>query len=302
MTDWGDLSSRARGLSRRLLTPAQLDDLAGSQSLTQLVERLNAHGLRVPSAAGTAAELDRAVRRDAAAQLALLSRWAGAKRRGRLAVVFEEETVRSLRALVRGALEGTPAEVRLAGLVATPDLPERALQTLAEQSAPGSIASLLSAWRHPYGPPLLRLTRRGRPDRGALEAVLLSTYLEQAEAGSEKEPSDLERFVRRTRQLLEAEAALIAHGPGETELSGLPASLRDTNFARILRAARDAPERLEADLLAARIAETARWALERPLGPAPILAYSLKLRAQLLALRELSWGIALRAPAGLLRR
>ena len=96
-----------------------------------------------------------AVRRKAAARMRLLARWAGG-RDAVLAVVFEEEDRRSLRALLRGAVQGARAEERLEDLIPTPLLPERALAELARQARPAAIAALLTAWQNPYGPALLQ--------------------------------------------------------------------------------------------------------------------------------------------------
>jgi uncharacterized protein (DUF1501 family) len=66
--------------------------------------------------------------------------------------------------------------------------------------------------------------------------------------------------------------------------------------ARLIRRHGDEPSQLERALLADRIEALGREAREDPLGPAPVLRYFLRLRAQVIALRAAIWGAALAAP------
>ena len=125
---WDDVNARARGLSTHLLGGGQLAELAGAPDLPALAARLRDAGLTLPETAEpTAAELELAVRRRAAGELTILGRWT-ARRPELLAVLFDEEDRRSVRALLRGAVERASAGLRIAGLVPTPALPERALE------------------------------------------------------------------------------------------------------------------------------------------------------------------------------
>ncbi len=130
---------------------------------------------------GTAspAALELALRRAAADRLRLLARWCG-PRVAILAVLFEDEDRRSLRALLRGSLQHAPAEARLAGLVPTPTLPERALRELANQATPAAVAALLTAWRNPYGSVLLAAASAAQPDLFTLELLVNRTFAARA--------------------------------------------------------------------------------------------------------------------------
>ena len=142
---WEDLATRARGLATHLLGRADLDGLARAESLDALADVLRARGFLPAGGPATPGALELAVRRMAGARLAVLAAW-GHARNTLLAVVFEDEDRRSLRALLRGAVRAAPPEERLAGLIPTPGLPERALAELAGQPTPGAIAALLTAW------------------------------------------------------------------------------------------------------------------------------------------------------------
>jgi hypothetical protein len=147
--EWGDLDARARGLSSRLLDREALLALARSAGLPALRAALPA-GLRPPGRATdpTPIDLERTARAHAARQLAILSRWAD-RRRDALAVIFEEEDLRSARALVRGAAGSLPPARRLAGLLPTPTTPEPALIDAAEAPSPQAALERLAAWGRP---------------------------------------------------------------------------------------------------------------------------------------------------------
>jgi hypothetical protein len=60
------------------------------------------------------------------------------------------------------------------------------------------------------------------------------------------------------------------------------------------------PATLEKTLLRWRVAAQRRLARLHPLGPALLLGWALRLRAQVMDLRTITWGVALRAPRPLL--
>ncbi|HXF96363.1 MAG TPA: V-type ATPase subunit [Gemmatimonadales bacterium] len=329
---WEDVIARVRGLGTHLLERSRLEDLARAPDLAALGEALRGLGFLVEETAATPAALDLAVRRAAAAHVRVLARWCG-WRAAILAVVFEDEDRRSLRALLRGAVQGASPEARLAGLIPTPALPERALQTLARESVPGRIAALLVAWGNPYGAALLPLAAAERPDLFRLEVALSRTVARRAlaAAGRAGRRSELSGFVRETIDLENLYAALVlaaaesdvapkdAFVPGGERISiadfeaaialGGPAEAARTLagafadaplLAAAIRRRAQSPGRLEEECLAARIAALRAAARRRPLSLAPVLLHALRLRAQLLDLRRAVWGLALGAPAATL--
>jgi vacuolar-type H+-ATPase subunit C/Vma6 len=321
------VNARARGLGTHLHGRAELEALTRAPDLPALAAELARRGYLVSEAGAEPASLDLAVRRWAAEELRTLARWTS--RRPELGVVlFEDEDRRSLRALTRGASQGTGTELRLAGLIPTPSLPERALGELARQPSTAALAALLVAWRHPYGPALRADPAAAGPDLLRLEMELSRTFAARALAAAVKGGRRLLAYVREVIDLENAYAALVLGGhradvvPKDLFLAG-GARLSITGFElavdapspalagqRIaqaftgLRVARpfeqygEDPGRLEREVLRARIA--ALHAEERfdPLGPAPVLAYALRLRAQVVDLRRVIWGIALGAPHG----
>ncbi len=325
---WEDLSARARGLGTHLLGRAQLDALAHATDLPSLGGALRGAGFLLPETeAVTAERLELAVRRAAAARLRTLARWAG-KRSAALAVIYEDEDRRSLRAILRGAGRSeAPRESRLAGLIPTPTLPERALAELARQGAPGAVAVLLAAWRNPYGSALLPAAAAAEPDLLQLEYLLNATFAARALRGARAARSrELVEFVRETIDVENASTALVLAGadqdmipeqafvgggrripvaafleavrPGEPGEAArrLASGLGPGALATALeRHARD-PAAFEPALLRLRIDALAQRVRQDPVGPAAVLEYALRLRAEVLDLRRVIWGVVMDAP------
>lgn len=319
---WEDLDARARGLGTHLLGRARLAALADARDLPALAEDL--HALGFPAGEPSAPALDLAIRRAAAARMRTLALWCG-PRIGALAILFEDEDRRSLRALLRGAVQGATAETRLAGTIPTPSLPERVLAELARQTSAAAVASLLVAFANPYGPVLLAEARPQHPDLFRLENRLQHAFASRALDAARRAGAALEDYVRETIDLENAlaagvmgaqesdvaageafldggqklgrdrfEAAAAARDPAEA-VRRIAAAFARTPFADLWL--RHRPGTLEGSILARRIEVQKRAAVKDPLGPAPLLAYALRLRAEVLDLRRLVWGIALEVPA-----
>ncbi len=322
---WEDLDARARGLATHLLGHAELDALARAPDVAALAEGLRGHGYPVAEKEAAPAALELALRRVAAARLRVLARWCG-PRTGVLTVLFEDEDRRSLRAVLRGAVQGVASDVRLAGLVPTPTLPERALRELAKQDKPGAIAALLTAWRNPYGSALFPVASAAHPDLFALELLLNRTFAVRAvRAAGGGGAGSVAAYVREVIDLENAFTALVlaAEGkdvtPKDAFLPGggrisiaafeiaaaapdvseagrrLAAAFRGTPLAAAFERFGGDPAALEDQVLRIRIRELVRAMRTAPLGPAPVLAYAVRLRAELVDLRRIIWGVALAA-------
>lgn len=326
---WEDLNARARGLATHLLTRRELDALAQAPDLGALAEGLRRRGFLVSEeeAPISSAALDLALRRTAAARLRVLARWCG-PRAAVLAVLFEDEDRRSLRALLRGAVQGAPPEQRLPGLVPTPTLPERALGELARQDTPGAVAVLLTAWQSPYGSALLAEAAAAHPDLFKLEVLLGRTFAARALRASRKagRAGVLADYVRQVIDLENAYTALVLAAAGrdvtpkEAFLPGgrrvsievfevvaaagdaaeaarrLAAAFQGMPLAEAFRRYGGDPVKLEDAVLQIEIREQTQAMRRAPLGPATLLAYALRLRAQVRDLRRIIWGVALAAP------
>lgn len=331
---WEDLVARVRGLSGHLLGRSRLTAIARAPDLIHLASALEeAYGVASGTESGASARGDRleiAVRRVAARYLAIIARWAGNRARF-LAPLFLDEDRRSIRAMLRGAAAGTPPAERLAALVPTTTLPERALQELAKQPSCTDVVALLVVWGHPFGAPLLAEARRPQPDLFRLDLALNLEFARQAARAVRRAPlgnairRDLRTWAQGIIDLENAYAALqLAAQRSSTEKSEfcIPGGLSLTRATFLLAAA--APNASSAAAIIARElrgtplgaafaaaslrpVEDAALAIElrrtlvaarrSPLGAAPVIAFFTRLRAEVRDLRLIIWRIALGAPS-----
>lgn len=327
----GDVCARASGLGTRLLPRRALERLAQAAGTAELARGLEAAGCRIDAADGGAlvATIDAALARRAGAQLSLLVRWLGG-RAAAFAVVLEEEDRRSLRALLRSAGHGLAATARLAGLVPTAALPEERLAKLARAGTREALVEALVRTGSPYGGPLRAALRVAGPDLLELETALQRSFAARATAAAARGGPGLVAYAREGVDLENAWTALLEPGPSprasgafldggraltrrrfraalaetsaERRCALLAAALAGTPLAPVFARASGSDAPLEAELLAARLAGQRRAARIDPLGPAPILVFALRVRAELADLRRITWGVALGTPPGVIRR
>lgn len=329
--NWEDLVTRVRGLSGHLLGRARLLDVARSRDLIQVAAALDeAYGALSGIVAGnSAAQLEIAVRRAAARYLRVITRWCG-RRLPYLDPILLDEDRRSIRSLVRGAAAGLPASERLAGLVPTAALPERALEELAGRTSLHDVIALLISLGHPLGAPLREESRLPHPDLLRLDLSLNSEYAAQSLRAVDHAPIgddvryDLTQCVRETIDLENASTALqlaaqrsstdatkffIQHGArlgpldfvaaaSASSAAGAAAVLtrrfRGTPIAMVLRST--ARQSFEDAVLAQQQRRAASAARRSPLGIAPIISFITRMRAEVRDLRYIIWRAALGAP------
>ncbi|HVX89619.1 MAG TPA: V-type ATPase subunit [Gemmatimonadales bacterium] len=257
---WEDVNARARGLGTHLLDRGRLEALAAAPDLGALAEALGRAGIAIGAGDGATAEAG--IRQWSAGILRTLQRWVGA-RSDALPLVFDDEDRRSIRALIRGAAAGVPAEARLLALLPTPALPAAALEALAALHTVEEVAALLAAWRHPFA--------------GAAAAAV----------GAEP---DLLAFDRALADAARQRAERAARRSGSRALRRLVAELFATDPAA------DGPEELRA-----RIRRLGREVRLAPLDPLTTLWVVLRLRGQVIDLQRIAWAVTLGAPRALLR-
>jgi len=330
---WEDVVARVRGLTTRLLGRERLAQLARSRDLLSLavaLEELGGGSWASEQRAPSAEQLELMIRRMAAAHLRIVALWS-ADRVRLLDPLYLDEDRRSVRALLRGAASGAPAEARLAGLVPTPALPERALEELAGQRSIAAVCSLLAVWGHPFGTALLAPSRTPKPDLFRLELLINNVYAERAmtaaRAMSRRDGArrDMMAFVG---QVIDRENAWTAvqlagktagarvdelfvgggdHLSRETYLRAASADARARALAILDRAFSGSPyarvfkgsaESLEDAALTAELRSTTGAARRSPLGIAPVIAFFTRLRGEVRDLRYIIWRLAAQAPPG----
>lgn len=325
------LVARAKALSRRLVPRDALERLAEASDLTAYARGLTRLGAALDPL-GESPDLlaiERAVERTASRYVLTLQRWQ-ARSPGVLDVFHADRERRSLRTLLRGAIQGASIEARIAGLLPTPSLPLRALTELAHEGSPAALVRQLTLFRHPDGVRLMPLVQSARPDLIAIEVALLEGYAERVTRAAATGDATLREFVAERIDLINAHNALLmAGGPSEIDAAGCfvkggrwltrpafvstataesrPAGVAYLNtvltrspLASLVAVSIDvaAMDRL---FLAATLKKLLRKSRMAPLGSAPLIRVLLRIEAQSHDLRALAWGARLNIPT-LLRR
>jgi len=275
--------------------------------------------------------LEKAVRRHAAGQMAILDRWCMDDRRAALAVIFEDEDRRSIQTILRGAQQGTATEVRMAGLIPTTSLPERALLTLAAQPTPTDVIRMLALWNHPLGVPLVAAAGGPHPSLFEIEVELQRAFARRASARAHQGGSQLVEYVEQVIDVMNTWSALlhfVERDPSIVDMTfveggrwltrdvfrtlmtletvpqvekRLAWELRRSALGSAFRGEIEDVARLERAMLRAQIDWRNRAVRLDPSGAAPIIGFAIELRAEVVNLRGIIWGVALRAPAALIQ-
>ena len=323
------LGARAKGLAQHLIGRETLDTLAEAEDLSAFARRLSRLGAAIDPI-GEPADVfavERGVGRTTGRFLRTLYRWQE-HTPGVLDVFAARQDHRSLRALLRGAAQGAPADARLEGLLPTPTLPQLALADLARRASPTEIVRQLVPLAHPDAPRLLPLVRKAHPDLLAIDFALVQGFAERAGRAAASGDEHLRDFVSTLIDLGNAQTAILIAREGR---DAAPMDffvhggrwLTAGAFASAARA--DSPQRASMTIATAlagspleslppgtsEVASLDRAfltsALERlthaaridPLSSAPLLRVLLLIEAQLRDVRNLAWGAVLGTPASL---
>jgi vacuolar-type H+-ATPase subunit C/Vma6 len=275
--------------------------------------------------------LERAVRRHAADQMGILDRWCIDDRRAALAVILEDEDRRSIQTILRGAQQGTAAEVRMAGLIPTTSLPERALLTLAGQPTPTDVIRMLALWNHPLGVPLVAAASGPHPSLFEIEVELQRAFARRASARAHQGGSQLVEYVEQVVDVMNTWSALlhfVERDPAIVDMTfveggrwitrdvfhklmtletrpqvekRLAWELRRSALGSAFQGEIEDLAQLEGTMLRAQIDWQNRAVRVDPSGAAPIIGFAIELRAEVVNLRRIIWGVALEAPAALIQ-
>ncbi|MBW2627907.1 MAG: V-type ATPase subunit [Deltaproteobacteria bacterium] len=327
----GDINTRARGLRTHLLPASDLERLARATSLFVLQRELSGLGYARSDAPATAMSLEKEIRRHAAGQITILERWCTDDRRTILAVIFEDEDRRSIQAILRGAQQGTATEARMAGLVPTRSLPERALLTLAGQPTPTDVIRMLALWSHPLATSLAAAASGPHPSLFEIEIELQRAFARRASARAHLGGSQLVEYVKQVVDVMNTWSALlhfVERDPSIVDMTfvdggrwltrdvfhklmsletrpqlekRLAWELRKSALGSAFRHDIEDLAQLESAMLHAQIDWQNRAVRIDPSGAAPIIGFAIELRAEVLNLRRIIWGVALRAPAALIQ-
>ena len=330
--DYTPLDARARGLAHHLCSRQELErwaELPDTRALGHALQKQGRLATPLPAVPG-AADIEEAQRRTIAASLATLARWGGPANPV-LEAFYAEQERRSLRSLVRGAVEGAPPEARLGGLLPTPRLPVRLLAELAQARSAREVAMGLFVLRDPHAEALVTLTAQARVDLTEVEFVLARVLAERLRDAARRGDATLRESIRTRIDLVNAQGALdlagaasdfaapslfVAGGQAldrDTFVAAAAAASRaaaaatlgrafaGTPLARLFARTADDPAQLQADALVGTIVALRKRSRVDPLGSAPVQLFLARLDAQSIDVRRLAWGLALGVPANALR-
>ncbi len=218
----------------------------------------------------------------------------------------------------------------MSGLVPTPHLSERALRVLASQPTTTDIVRMLVLWGHPFGLPLMKAVGAPKPSLLELEVALQRAFAARALASARKADAHLLAYARQVIDVMNAWSALLHFPERDPTIVDLvfveggrwidrDAFSQLMSLERLEDARRAIADRfrdsaiggafgenerdlaeLEAAVLRAQIVEQSRAARIAPDSSATLIRFALQVRAEVLNLRRVIWGVALHAPAVLL--
>jgi vacuolar-type H+-ATPase subunit C/Vma6 len=190
---------------------------------------------------------------------------------------------------------------------------------------------MLVLWGHPFGVSLVDAVSRPRPSLFDVEVALQRAFAGRALRSARKAGRHLLDYARQVVDVMNVWSALLHFPESDAAIVDLTfiegGRLVDRGvFAELLALETfdDVRKRLtqvlgesalahafdgepgdvaslETAVLRAQLAEQSRAARIDPQGPAPLISFALALRAEVLNLRRIIWGISLEAPAALLQ-
>lgn len=219
----------------------------------------------------------------------------------------------------------------MSGLVPTMHLSERALRVLASQPTPADVVRMLVLWNHPFGAPLVPAVAESHPSLLRVEIALQRAFAQRALERAPKGGGHLVEYVQQVIDVMNVWSALL-HFPerdaamvDQLFVEGgrwvsrdvfeavwnldsragverrLGFELRESPLSDVFAGKLDNVTELERAVLEAQIAWQHRRMRLDPSGAATIIAFALELRAEVINLRRILWGVSLEAPAALIQ-
>lgn len=328
MTWWADVNARAKGLASHLLDEGAWRSVRSTPDLFTLCRELARLGYPIEPGAGPRSA-ERTVEGVRERRQAQILRWLGPRSR-HLRFILEAEDRRAIRALLRGAAAGLPPEERRGAVPPACGLSERMIERAARVGAPAECLAELAELDQPLAKealdqhPRLLADWPEAPTLLGLELALVRAWAVRAVEGGKRGGPQLNRLLSLTLDLQNAWSALVlvsepTPAPEMLFIEGgtdLPLDVfRRTLEADEVPAVREilanelpAPmgelfadastslDRLERVALVLALRQQDEEARHEPLGPAPLLAFLLRLRLESRDLRGLLWARALGAP------
>jgi hypothetical protein len=288
--------ARARGLATRLVSRERVHELARLPGTGALLHDLVALGYPVGAPTepleSPEAAIDAALSRGELRRLGILSRWVESWPELAAVLLLEHER-RTLRAVLRGA--------------ACRDLRER-IGVLARRQHPCAVA-LAAAYRRRGADPMAldlaasrALVERARRATRSADSRLRAWVAEEVDlenawtllllGGGSGPAAAREAFLEGGARLIEQRFEKLARERDEAQRrAGLAKAFSGSPLARAFDDPTVPSSALEMRVLGERLAAQRRAARVDPLSSAPILAFSLALRAEVADLRRIHWGI-----------
>lgn len=192
------------------------------------------------------------------------------------------------------------------------------------------VVRMLVLWKHPFGNALIEAVTGPRPSLFDAEVALQRAFAHRALAHARKAGSDLVEYARQVVDLMNAWSVLLHFPEREEEIGDAVfiagggridrETFDDLMNADSVEQARDNLVRalkgsalgaafsgdtelaaMDVAVLRAQIEEQRQAARLRPEGAAPLILFCLELRAEVLDLRRIVWGIVLQTPTSLLQ-
>ena len=323
---------RARGLAAHCLSREALERLAEAGDVSAFARSLARLGSSIEPIGEPpdVFAVERAISRTANRHFRTMCPWQE-QSPGALDVFAAYQDRRSLRAIMRGAVEGRSPHARLEGLFATPSLLQPVLAVLADQTSPVDVIRQLLRLGHADAARLMAVVRTGPADLLAIDVALLAAFAARARTAAARADHSVAEFVTTMIDTVNAQNAIViageprdldpadlfvnggrwlslavfisaATGSSQQAVTTLARTLSRSPLAPLLPVVSSDVINLDRVFLSTMLKRFTRVCRVDPLSYAPLLRALLLIDAQSRDLRMLAWGAALGTPVPVRRQ